>query len=49
MVFLILHKRSLFQLLTLTLMIILHYITLYSFSDNSIQPDDGQFRNGRNM
>ena len=25
------------------------YILLYSFSDNCIQPDDGQIRNGRNM
>jgi len=28
-------------------MIVLYYIILYSFSDNRIQPDDGQIRNGR--
>ena len=26
-----------------------NYFVLYSFSDNCIQPDDGQIRNGRNM
>ena len=41
--------RSRPPLLTMTLMIILYYIILYSFSDNCIQPDDGQIRNGRNM
>ena len=30
-------------------MIILYYIILYSFSDNCIQPDDGQTKNGRNI
>jgi len=33
----------------LRMMIILYYIILYSFSDNCIQPDDGQIRNGRNI
>jgi len=27
----------------------IYYIILYSFSDNFIQPDDDQIRNGRNM
>jgi len=27
--------------------VVLHYVN--SFSDNCIQPDDGQIRNGRNM